>query len=72
MKDLGLSYKIMKLINSSIYYFRNKVSSIRYAITFLGEIEITKWLYVVLLNDLKGILKYERTDKKNKISKRFN
>ena len=54
MKDLGLSYKIMKLINSSIYYFRNKVSSIRYAITFLGEIEITKWLYVVLLNDLKG------------------
>jgi len=54
MKDLGLSYKLMKLINSSVYYLRNKVSSIRQAITFLGEIELTKWLYVVLLNDLNG------------------
>ena len=54
MKDLGLSYKIMKLINSSIYYLRNEVSSIRQAITFLGQIELTKWLYVVLLNDLNG------------------
>lgn len=54
IKDLGLSYKIMKLINSSGYYLRNRVSSIRQAITFLGEIEIKKWLYVVLLNDLKG------------------
>jgi len=54
MKDLGLSYKLMKLINSSVYYLRNKVGSIRQAITFLGEIELTKWLYVVLLNDLNG------------------
>jgi c-di-GMP-related signal transduction protein len=54
MKDLGLSYKIMKLINSSVYYLRSKVSSIRQAITFLGEIEIRKWLYIILLNDLKG------------------
>ena len=54
MKDLGLSYKIMKLINSSIYYLRCRVSSIRSAITLLGEIEIRKWLYIVLLNDLKG------------------
>lgn len=54
MRDLGISYKIMKLINSSIYYIRSKVSSIRQAITFLGEKEIIKWLYVILLNDLKG------------------
>jgi len=54
LEDVGLSYKIIKLINSSAYSLRNKVNSIRYAITFLGEKEIIKWLYIVLLNDLKG------------------
>jgi c-di-GMP-related signal transduction protein len=54
LKDVGLSYKIIKLINSSAFYIKNKVTSIKYAITFLGEKEIVKWLYVVLLNDLKG------------------
>lgn len=53
MKDLGLSYKLIKLLNSSAYYIKNKVSSIKYAITFFGKKEIVKWLYVVLLNDLK-------------------
>jgi EAL and modified HD-GYP domain-containing signal transduction protein len=54
LKDVGLSYKILRLINSSAFYIRNRVNSIKYAITFLGEKEIVKWLYVVLLNDLKG------------------
>jgi len=54
LKDVGLSYKIIKLINSSAYYLRNEVNSIKYAITFLGEKEIVKWLYVVLLKDIKG------------------
>jgi EAL and modified HD-GYP domain-containing signal transduction protein len=52
LKDIGLSYKIMKLINSSSYYLKSKVNSIRHGITFLGEKEIVKWLYVILLNDL--------------------
>lgn len=54
LKDVGLSYKLTKLINSSAYYIKNKVKSIKYAITLLGEKEIVKWLYVILLNDLKG------------------
>ena len=54
LEDVGLSYKIMKLINSSSYYLRNRVHSIKYAIALLGEKETIKWLYVVLLNDLKG------------------
>ncbi|CUU47722.1 EAL and HDOD domain-containing protein [Clostridium beijerinckii] len=53
IKDLGLSYKIIKLINSSAYSLKNEVRSIRYAIALLGRKEIIKWLYVVLLNDLK-------------------
>ena len=54
LKDVGLSYKLTKLINSSAYGAKNKYNSIKYAITFLGEKEIVKWLYVVILNDLKG------------------
>lgn len=53
MQDLGISYKILKLINSSLYYLKNKVSSIRSAITYIGKRELAKWLYIILLNDLK-------------------
>lgn len=54
MQDLGISYKILKLINSSLYYLKNKVSSIRSALTYIGKQELAKWLYIILLNDLKG------------------
>lgn len=53
LKDLGLSYKLLKLINSAYIGIRYKTNNIRYALTFLGEKEIIKWFYVVLLNDLK-------------------
>lgn len=53
MQDLGIAYKILKLINSSLYYLRNKISSIRRAIAYIGKQELVKWLYVILLNDLK-------------------
>lgn len=56
LKDVGLSYKLTKILKSSAYCIKSKseINSIKYAITFLGEKEIVKWLYVVLLNDLKG------------------
>ncbi len=64
IKDLGLSYKIIKLINSSAYCLKNEVRSIKYAIALLGRKEIIKWLYVVLLNDLKE----DNTDELIKVS----
>lgn len=54
LKDVGLTYKMMKLINSSLYSFENKINSVKYAIALLGEKEIIKWLHVVLLNNLNG------------------
>lgn len=54
LKDVGLSYKLTKILKSSAYCIKSEINSIKYAITFLGEKEIVKWLYVVLLNDLKG------------------
>ncbi|EKQ58055.1 MULTISPECIES: HDOD domain-containing protein [unclassified Clostridium] len=64
MKDVGLSYKLIKLINSSAYSLRNKVNSIKFALTLLGKKEVIKWLNIVLLNDLKG----DNTDELVKIS----
>ena len=49
LKDVGLSYKLTKLIKSSAYGAKNKVNSIKYAITFLGEKEIVKWLYARII-----------------------
>lgn len=54
LKDPVLSFKLIKLINSSAYYIKHKVNSIKYALTFFGEREMIKWLHIVLLNDLKG------------------
>lgn len=53
LKDIGLSYKLTKILKSSTYCIKNEKNSIKYAISLLGEKEIVKWLYVVLLNDLK-------------------
>lgn len=53
LKDVGLSYKLLKLINSASLGVRNKTNSIMYALTILGEKELIKWLYVVLLNEMK-------------------
>ncbi|WP_160687403.1 EAL domain-containing protein [Clostridium sp. C2-6-12] len=53
LKDVGLSYKLTKILKSSAYCMKSDMTSIKYAIAFLGKKEIVKWLYVVLLNDLK-------------------
>ena len=64
LKDVGLSYKLTKILKSSAYCVKSEIHSIKYAITFLGQKEIVKWLYVVLLNDLKG----ENTNELIKVS----
>ncbi|WP_077214340.1 EAL and HDOD domain-containing protein [Bacillus dakarensis] len=46
-RDLSLSYKLLKLINSPALRPRNKISSIRQAIVLLGFTELQKWVYVL-------------------------
>jgi c-di-GMP-related signal transduction protein len=46
-KDLSLSIKLLKLVNSSHTGETNKISSIREAISLLGMIEIKKWIHVL-------------------------
>ncbi len=50
--DLALSYKLLRMINSSFFGFSAKVESIRHALVLLGEKEVRKWSSLLALNEL--------------------
>ncbi|HJV44088.1 MAG TPA: HDOD domain-containing protein [Bacillota bacterium] len=49
-RDLSLSYRLLKLVNTAAYHFRNKVTSLKQAIVLLGLYEIKKWITVMLMS----------------------
>ncbi len=51
-QDAALSYKLLTCVNSVVFGVRPAVSSIRHALTLLGEHEIRKWASMVVLRDL--------------------
>ncbi|MBU3155582.1 HDOD domain-containing protein [Clostridium estertheticum] len=51
-KDVSLSFKLLRLINSANYVFRSKIKSIKQALTLLGEKEIKKWLYLIVFKTM--------------------
>lgn len=53
-KDLSLSYKILKLINTSPCCPKQKVHSIRQALVLLGFVELKKWIYIHALKESIG------------------
>jgi c-di-GMP-related signal transduction protein len=54
-KDLSLSYKLLKLINSPAFRPKFKIHSIGQAIILLGLIEIQKWIYILAVRDSTAI-----------------
>jgi c-di-GMP-related signal transduction protein len=51
-RDVSLSYKLFKYVNSAWFGFRYKIQSIRQAITLLGQGEIRRWVALVTIKDL--------------------
>lgn len=51
-RDVSLSFKLLKLINSANYVFRSKIKSIKQALALLGEKEIKKWLYLIVFKTI--------------------
>lgn len=51
-RDISLTYKLLKFINSSVFGFKSKISSIRQALTLLGPREFKKWVSVVVLGSI--------------------
>ncbi len=50
--DVGLSYKLLRYINSAFFALPNKIESIRHAITYLGINEIKRWVNILTLTAL--------------------
>ncbi len=50
--DASISFRLLALLNSAAFGFRQKIKSIRQAVTLLGWQKTRNWLRVALLNDL--------------------
>ena len=49
--DVGLSYKLLRLINSAYYGTRSEISSIHQALSLLGLEHIRNWVSLLLLSE---------------------
>lgn len=50
--DVSISYKILKLINSSFFSFSREVESIKQAIVILGRKQLSSWASMIALSKL--------------------
>lgn len=50
--DVSLSYRLLRYINSAAFSFRNKIGSIKQALTLLGFNKIRHWLRLILYSDI--------------------
>lgn len=47
--DVGLSYKLLRYINSAFYALPKQIDSLKFAITYLGVREIQRWVSLISL-----------------------
>ncbi len=50
--DPGLSYKLLRFINSATYGSRQEISSLKHALAYIGEVELKKFIALLSLADL--------------------
>lgn len=50
--DPGLTYKLLRFINSPIYGRRIEITSLKHAISYIGELELKKFIALLALSDL--------------------
>jgi EAL and modified HD-GYP domain-containing signal transduction protein len=51
-QDVSIVYKLLKIINSSLYSLRKEVTSVKDAVVLLGLQEIKRWLFVLVVSEL--------------------
>lgn len=51
-RDTGLSYRMLKYLNSAAFYLRHEVTSISQAVVILGQKPLKQWLMAVVLSDM--------------------
>lgn len=60
MRDVSISYKLLRFINSLAFDIPRRISSIKQAIVLIGLNETKRWLQVLMLHDLGSELKNGR------------
>jgi EAL and modified HD-GYP domain-containing signal transduction protein len=48
-KDVAMSYRLLKLVNSAYFAFNQKVGNIRQALVILGTLTVRKWVALICL-----------------------
>jgi len=51
-RDVSITYKLLRFVNSAAFGLKNTVQSIRHALTLLGEVEVRKWLSLIVLSGM--------------------
>ena len=51
-KDVFLTYKILRYINSSYFYRLNEIRSVSHAIAYLGDKEIRRFAMLVIISEI--------------------
>ncbi|MCC2617168.1 EAL domain-containing protein [Aestuariibacter halophilus] len=51
-RDVGLSYMLLRFINNPLINKRYKITSLRHALTYMGEVEIKKFIALLALANL--------------------
>lgn len=51
-KDVSISLKLLRLINSAQYNFVSNITSLKQAMTLIGEEQMKKWLYLITIKSI--------------------
>jgi EAL and modified HD-GYP domain-containing signal transduction protein len=51
-RDMSLSYKLLRFINSASYGFKVTIRSIHHALILLGKREVKKWLTIIVMSGI--------------------
>ena len=54
-RDLGLTYKLLKLANSAYMGAKHKIDSIPHALTYIGINELHQWISLMMLKELQNV-----------------
>jgi EAL and modified HD-GYP domain-containing signal transduction protein len=52
--DVSLSYRLLRYINSAYFYLLTKITSIPYAVTYLGENEIRRFVTLAVISEISS------------------
>jgi len=51
-RDVALSYKLMRFINSAFFSFKTRITSVRHGLTLIGDAAIRKWVSLLALAEI--------------------